>query len=384
MVCCIKRMFNAFVFFFSLPLFASSLQYAVIIDAGSSGSRAHVFQYAKALPLIPIPIITDVFNKSITPGLSFYKNDPTAAGPSLKPILDASALYLQQQGVNLSQVPISVLATAGMRLLTPSEQAAIYDSVRSYIHSNYAFSLNDANVRTITGQQEGLFGWLDVNYLSKSFIHPAATVGSIDMGGASTQIAFATSDTSQPENEVVITINHRPYRVFTQSFLGLGQNQARNAMTAYAYSPTCYPSGYNYPISQTGMFNFDPCSAIYTGIIQDHNVAENIISTAGQSFIAYSGIYNNYSFFNILQTPTQSALQSQINANCYLSWDQLQIHYPDSLPAFLSNYCADAVYFDDLLYNTYQLQGYQLTVTNTINGTGLDWTLGALFYSLIR
>lgn len=367
---------------FSVPVAASSSQYAVIIDAGSSGSRAHVFEYTNASPTLPIPAIKDVFSQSITPGLSSFVNNPAAAGASLKPILDGATLFLQNRGVNVSDVPISVLATAGMRLLTPSEQETIYASVRHFLHDNSTFLLKDQDVQTLSGKMEGFFGWLDINYLQNKFSQPTKTVGSIDMGGASTQIAFATTDTSRPEDEINITINHTVYRIFSHSFLGLGQDQARKAMSATPSATSCHPNGYTMG-SQTGNFDFSTCSPIYTGIIQEQNIAKQMIPTEGQSFVAYAGIYYTYNFFSILKTPTQSALQSQINATCYQPWETLQRNHPNTASSFLSSYCANAVYFDSLLYNTYQLQGYQLTVTNEINGTGIDWTLGALLYDLV-
>ncbi|HBI22433.1 MAG TPA: hypothetical protein DDY37_07630 [Legionella sp.] len=364
------------------PLLASSAQYAVIVDAGSSGSRAHVFEYTTSLP---VPAIKDIFSQSSTPGLSSYANTPAAAGASLKPVLDAAAQALQDQGVNLSQVPVSVLATAGMRLLPPAQQDAIYASVSSYIQNHYAFSLSPQNIGTISGTMEGVYGWLDVNYLLHHFDNPGATttVGHIDMGGASTQIAFATTDTSKPNNEVVVTIDHTPYRVFSQSFLGLGLNEARDTMAASAGAASCFPEGYPSG-SDTGMFNFMPCSDIYAGMIQRFDVTQHLLPTAGVSFIASSGAYYTYRFFHVLQTPSQSALESQINGNCYLPWSQLQKNFPSESSAFLSSYCANATYLDHLLYTTYQLQASQLRVANELNGTGIDWTLGALLYRLVQ
>ena len=372
-----------FVFLLCFPfasIFASSMQYAVIVDAGSSGSRAHVFEYTTPLP---IPAIKDIFSHSSTPGLSSYANNPHAAGASLKPILDATAQALQDKGIDLSQVPVSVLATAGMRLLTEEQQEAIYASVISYIRTHYAFRLNDQNVRTITGTMEGVYGWLDVNYLLNHFTHPSETVGSIDMGGASTQIAFVTTDTTQPNNEVVVTINHTPYRIFTQSFLGLGQNEARAAMGENASAASCYPDGYRFGLGD-GLFNFMACSEIYADIIQRYDITQHIPSTEGVSFVASSGAYYTYQFFNVVQTPSQSALESQINANCSLPWTQLQANYPNESDSFLSNYCANATYLDDLLYMTYALQASQLRVATELNGTGIDWTLGALLYRLVQ
>ena len=378
----IKGFLTICVVLFGFPSFSSGLQYSVIVDAGSSGSRAHVFAYAKSLPMIPVPIIKDIFNKSTKPGLSSYAADPADAGPSLKPILDAAVTELQSRGVKVSQVPVSVFGTAGMRLLSPSEQDAIYASVRSFIRSHYTFIFDNNNVGTISGTMEGIYGWLDVNYLLNNFIHPPSTVGIIDMGGASTQIAFATTDTSKPANEIVVTINHTPYRIFSQSFLGLGINQARDTMTTFLDAPNCYPTGFEFD-SQTGAFNFTPCSTIYTAIIQSFKVTQSILSTAGIHFVASDNIYTNYSFFDIVQTPTQSALQSQINAICYLPWTTLQADYPDISASDLSATCANGVYLDDLLYNTYQLQGSQLTVSTNLSGTDINWTMGMLLYSLV-
>ena len=378
----IKNILATFIFLFGLSTYASNSQYAVLIDAGSSGSRAHVFEYLTSLPKPPIPIINDIYNKNTSPGLSSFANNPSAAGASLKPILDEAARYLSSKHVDLSQVKVSVLATAGMRLLPENQQEAIYSNVRNYIRHNYAFILNNENVRTISGTQEGLYGWLDVNYLSNNFTHPDSTVGSIDMGGASTQIAFATSDTSQPENEIDLTINNTRYHVFSKSFLGLGQNQALSAMTSNPNSSYCYPDGYSYN-AQSGAFNFSGCSDIYRGLIQDHHVEHELIPTVGQKFIAYTGIFYNYDFFNVLQSPTDLELQSHINAVCTQTWTDLQSTYPEIPGKFLSSFCANGVYFYDLLYNTYHLEGSQLSVTSEINKTGIDWTLGALLYDLI-
>ena len=270
-----------------------------------------------------------------------------------------------------------------MRLLTQAQQDAIWASVSRYIQAHYAFSFNSQNIRTISGTMEGVYGWLDVNYLLHHFDHPTATVGHIDMGGASTQIAFATTDTSKPDNEVVVTIHHTPYRIFSQSFLGLGLNKARDAMAASASVSRCFPEGY--PLeSAAGRFDFLPCSDIYAEIIQRFHVTQQILPTAGISFIASSGAYYTYQFFDALQTPSQRALESQINAHCYLPWSQLQANYPSESSVSLSSYCAHAAYLDQLLYTTYQLQTSQLRVATELKGTGIDWTLGALLYRLVQ
>lgn len=365
-----------------LPAYADT-HYQVLIDAGSSGSRAHVFMYEDPLPPITLPIIKDIYTKSTNPGLSFYAKNPELAGQSLEPILEGSKTYLTNIGVDLSKVPVSVLATAGMRLLPLKEQTAIYNDVYNYIKNHHTFSVTQQNIRTISGIQEGVFGWLDINYLSNNLIHPEKTIGSIDMGGASTQIAFATADMNQPENILELTINQTKYKIFSQSFLNLGQNQALNTMVNHINSPSCFPSGYSYN-EKTGNFDFSSCSLIYSEIIQNNTVLQSIAPITDQKFIAYSGIFYNYDFFNLIKTPNQTALNAEINATCYLSWDTLQTTYPNIPNYYLANFCANGVYFDSLLYNTYRLEDSQLTVAKEINGTEIDWTLGALLYTLLE
>lgn len=363
---------------YCMSIFAANNHYVIIIDAGSSSSRAHIYQYEKT---DTVPMINDVFTQSNKTPLSQFATHPGDAGPSLQSILDASVDYLKQANIDASSVSVSVLATAGMRLLTAEQQESIYVSVRDYIRNHYAFTLKEDDVKTISGQMEGVYDWLDVNYLLNHFSDPTVTVGAIDMGGASTQVAFATNDTQVSNNVISIDINHRHYTVFSQSFLGLGQDQARAAMFEQAVASSCYPDGYEMGSSKIGHFDYSACSHIYNGIIQDHDVKQNIIPVKNQQLVAFSGIYYNYRFLNILQTPTQQALQIQLNTICYQAWAKLQKQYNDS---YLVNQCANGVYFDELLYNTYQLQGSQLRVMNQIDGTDINWTLGALLYRLTQ
>lgn len=44
----------------------------------------------------------------------------------------------------------------------------------------------------------------------------------------------------------------------------------------------------------------------------------------------------------------------------------------------------EPTYIDDLFFNYYHLHDNQLQVVNTIHSTGIDWTLGAMLYSLIK
>jgi apyrase len=355
---------------------ADSQHYSIIVDAGSTGSKLHVYQYTTGAAL---PVVKEILSESVKPGLSSFTNNPEAAGESLKKILDDAVAALKTADIDPQTVSVNVLATAGMRLLPPDIQHSIYKNVKHYINSNYSFPVDQ--VETISGQMEGVYGWVDVNYLAKNFENSSATVGTIDMGGASTQIAFETSDTSKPEDKITVKIGKKTYTLFSKSFLGLGQDQALAAMNKSPMANACYPVNY-VSGNVTGDYHFTTCGFLYTDVIQQHHVAEAIVPIAGQQFIAYSGAYYNYHFLGADKTPDQAIVEQRIQSICTKSWEQLQQDYPQESPKYLANYCAHATYLDNLFYGAYHLQDSQLKVTTVINQQDIDWTLGALLIRL--
>jgi Golgi apyrase len=169
-----------------------------------------------------------------------------------------------------AQTPIYILATAGMRLL-PSEQSdAIIQTTCDVLRQDYPFRVGESskdgpcgeNVRIVSGEEEGLWGWVAVNYLMDGFGDPealvprassssmyangggsplsdgneaASTYGFLDMGGASTQIAFSPSpdEAAQHKSSLspvklrLLSGEDLDYDVFVASWLGYGTNKAR-------------------------------------------------------------------------------------------------------------------------------------------------------------
>ena len=64
--------------------------------------------------------------------------------------------------------------------------------------------------------------------LWNAYVHPegAKTVGSMDLGGASTQIAFAVQDDLTGLDYMPVKLYGYPYNVYTHSFLCYGKNEA--------------------------------------------------------------------------------------------------------------------------------------------------------------
>lgn len=374
-----KNYFKVFItittLMFATAIFAADKHYAILVDAGSTGSRLHLFQYEKDQH--NFPVIVDIFSKKVSPGLSSFEKNPEEAGKSLKVPFDLAKQELEKKGVKLSDVTVSVMGTAGMRLLSTEAQNKIYENVKTSLASD---SYASVKAETISGKMEGVYGWLDINYLSNTFQSHTQTLGAIDIGGASVQVTFVTQDTSKPEDEITFNLDGQKYTVFSKSFLKMGLDQAREEMNKNPEANSCYPLGYN----QTGNFSFATCSKLYADLIDKNKIAEQMMPLMNQQFIAYSGAYYTYHFFKVDELQADKPkIDVAIKRVCSQKWEDLLKQYPADKD-FLHTYCSSGVYLENLLYGAYKLQNDQLSVASEIKKQGIDWTLGAMLYSLIK
>lgn len=232
-------------------------QYGVILDAGSSGTRLYVYKWkdptraskkASAEELHSLPKLKLEQSKKIHPGVSTFANDVASVGPDhLQELVNIALDEVPED--KIAETPIFLLATAGVRFLPKLEQTALLQGVCTWLQANTRFALPDCDthIQVISGETEGLYGWLAANYLLGGFDHPQSekqgseqghhhTYGFLDMGGASAQIAFApnSTETEKHANDLkLVRMRHldgtpAEYRVFTTTWLGFGANKARD------------------------------------------------------------------------------------------------------------------------------------------------------------
>lgn len=247
----------------------------MLIDAGSSGSRVHLYTWPQfsgdTRGLIKVKMVKDAkgheLSQKITPGLSSLASNPQDAFKYIYPLLSFAQEHIPASKHH--STPLYILATAGMRLLSIEQQKAIVDTLRDHLKSNSSFLFSPNNIQVITGKDEGIYSWISVNYLLGRFEHSVSpkslvainlgngittrprTVGMLEMGGASVQIAFEITskyeldeimrrrDAKSKEDlkEVVAQFNlgstpydtNHNYMLYVTTFLGLGANVAREA-----------------------------------------------------------------------------------------------------------------------------------------------------------
>ncbi|KAF2121395.1 nucleoside phosphatase family-domain-containing protein [Lophiotrema nucula] len=230
-------------------------RYGVILDAGSSGTRVHIYRWlnsdkarAKAsdaqLQSLPVIETDKKWTKKIHPGISTFGPKPEDVGPDhLEELLTHALKHVPLEEV--PNTPLFLLATAGMRILPEGQRAAVLGEVCDFAKRTTQFQLPDCDlhVQVIPGETEGLYGWIAANYLLGGFDNASEhdhgkghhTYGFLDMGGASAQIAFAPNATEAEKHANDLTLlrlrnvggTPMEYKVFVTTWLGFGVNQAR-------------------------------------------------------------------------------------------------------------------------------------------------------------
>ncbi len=132
-------------------------------------------------------------------GIDRFASNPEGIKSHFQPCIDTLASNLTDLGVtDLSEARIYLGATAGMRLANISSQEnssqVMHMIEETFDESPFFFVKGD--VKILTGQEEGAFSWITTNILAGTFNASSGvqiqetTFGSLDMGGASMQIAY--------------------------------------------------------------------------------------------------------------------------------------------------------------------------------------------------
>mmetsp|Transcript_7800 Transcript_7800/g.17274 ORF Transcript_7800/g.17274 Transcript_7800/m.17274 type:complete len:514 (-) Transcript_7800:334-1875(-) len=231
-----------------------------VIDGGSTGSRLHVFEFlskedgvecvrrgsARANgPLSGFARLSDEMEQQPI--------DRDAVADHLMPAFLHATKTIPEAYHASTRVWYG--ATAGMRLLSESEQDAIYDAVYEGLlaRPNFVFrGMRRADIGTLPGSLEGYYGAVAANYLKGtidanlemdkmvSTINSHGPIGALDMGGASTQIVFlppkenqeAEDQTCAADDKDACAKETREDRMhendfFSTSYLSYGADQFR-------------------------------------------------------------------------------------------------------------------------------------------------------------
>jgi hypothetical protein len=349
-----------------------------IIDAGSTGSRLHLYAYDVDNSNTPIAI-TEVWNNKVSPGFSVLEAKQSSVDDYLNKLFS---------GRNGHHFPVYFYATAGMRLLPYSKQKELYSFANVWFANHTNWELIQA--KTITGSEEGLFGWLAVNYQLGTLKEEGKAVGVLDTGGASVQISFPVKDVSQINNQDLqkITVYGHTIQLFVRSFLGLGQTEVSHQ---FLNSSTCFPNDYALPNGYAAQGDVYACktavSSLMTSVHQVDRVVQPVVaSNPVSSWFALGGVvemakkepfrFSDHVFNN------EQLLKTADSEVCQQAWQSLTEKYPDN--EYLYGYCLFPAYFSALFLDGYGLKPEQPIHYLSSRHQSGDWTIGVVLGSNLR
>ncbi|XP_019353659.1 ectonucleoside triphosphate diphosphohydrolase 3 [Alligator mississippiensis] len=407
------------------------LKYGIVLDAGSSRTTVYVYEWP-AEKANDTGVVSQTFKCNVKgPGISSYGNSPRDVA---KPIDDCMKKVKEKVPSNMHKnTPAYLGATAGMRLLRLQNETAaneVLASIQSYF-TTQPFEFRGAQI--ITGQEEGVYGWITANYLMGNFVernlwrtwshpHGAETTGALDLGGASTQISFIPEDTLKTSNSTLqVHLYGYEYSVYTHSYQCYGRDEAEKRLLASLLQNSrdkskidnpCYPQNYetvltmkhvcgslctqslrpaNYNQDQlihfrgTGdtalcqevvslLFNFTACNdkedCSFNGIHQP--------KVKGK-FVAFSGFYYTVNALNLTGQFSLTDFNSSMWLFCSQNWNQLQYMLPKFEETYARSYCFSANFIYYLLVQGYKFSADtwpQIHFQKEVDNSSIAWSLG--------
>jgi len=247
--------------------------YKVVFDAGSTGTRVHVFEFGtrdfSSLELKSVPKFSRVNG-----GLSDYANTPSDSRDGLLQLIGEAKEAIPES--QWSETEVILMATAGLRLLPPEQAESLLRVAREILDES---GFRVGTVDTIDGKLEA-----KLMFVMTHFVSPRNSA-IVDLGGGSVQLAYMADKAASAAvgaNEYLDS--HASSALYLNSWLGYGlvafRMKALEAVSTglpHPCVPEWTPLGINYtygeksipviPWSTTGSPSSDPITACINIIV---------------------------------------------------------------------------------------------------------------------
>ncbi|CAG12920.1 unnamed protein product, partial [Tetraodon nigroviridis] len=405
-----------------------TMEYGIVIDSGSSRSNVYVYEWPGEKEN-ETGVVTETLNCRVSGnGISEMKVDPEkdkTSWTAFQDCMDKAMKVIPAKKHN--STPLFLGATAGMRLLHLTDEQRsnkIMSNINHYLNS-LPFDFKNASI--ISGQEEGLYGWVTVNYLMGNFqnlwnayIKPegSKTVGSMDLGGASTQIAFAVQDELTGSDYMHIKLYGYSYNVYTHSYLCYGKNEAEkmilDRVVQASSDPSnitnpCYPKGMNTTMMASAIYetpcnkkpqNYTPNQELFMVGSGDSDVCETLVKSifdfkscsssqcsfngveqppVSGDFLAYAGYFYVARALLINDTSEMEEFTGSVKHFCQTHWKELKQEKNWISDRYLKTYCYAAHYVNTLLADGYKFDKdnwNHIHFTKEVKSTSIGWSLG--------
>ncbi|NWS69699.1 ENTP5 diphosphohydrolase, partial [Crotophaga sulcirostris] len=377
--------------------------YGIMFDAGSTGTRIHIYTFVQRSPE-NLPELEGEIFESVKPGLSAYADQPEKGAETVKRLLD---MAIDAVPPHLwKKTPVVLKATAGLRLLSEEKAQALLLEVREVFEES-PFLVPEDSVSIMDGSYEGIICALGTVLSLMLFAGQLSgqnqdTVGTLDLGGASTQITFLprleeTLKETPGDFLTSFEMFNSTYKLYTRSYLGFGLKAARlatlgamnmEAVDGQMFRSSCLPKQleaewhfggvkYRYGGNKEGETGFRPCYLEVLKVVKGKLHQPDEIR--GSSFYAFSYYYDRAVDTNLIDYEQGGVLEvKDFERKAKEVCDNME-RYRSASP-FL---CMDLTYITALLKEGFGFRDSTLLqLTKKVNNIETSWTLGATFHLL--
>uniref|UniRef100_V9KRQ8 nucleoside diphosphate phosphatase n=1 Tax=Callorhinchus milii TaxID=7868 RepID=V9KRQ8_CALMI len=381
----------------STSLNISNIFYGIMFDAGSTGTRIHIYTFMQKSSAEPPHLDNEIF-ESVKPGLSAYVDQPEQGAETVRGLLDMAKQTIPS--THWSSTPVVLKATAGLRLLPEQKAQALLSEVQELFEES-PFLVPDECVSIMNGTYEGILAWVTINFLTgQLYDQNQRTVGILDLGGASTQITFLpqAESTLKAASEKYISpfeMFNRSYKLYTHSYLGFGLKAARLAILgalggkadeSRMYRSSCLPpslkaewkfGGINYKYGGMAeeVTGFQSCYAEVLKVIREK--LDQPAEIRSRTFYAFSYYYDRAVDTGMIDGDQGGIIlvkdfEMKANKVCEALTET------NTGSPFL---CMDLTYITALLKEGFGFYDHtELQLKKKVNNIETSWTLGAAFH----
>jgi len=373
----------------------------LIFDAGSSGTRLYAYENSNGELK---EVLSDPIEMNIGISWALEKKQCGATSCTNENIKNVVADLIKEfhqkkaEHCKAGIAAVNLYSTAGMRLAAQERgrtaivetykelKAEILKTFTSFGNEYSSVTEQNISVRTLAGQEEGIYTWLAINTLKNNHIK---LNGIFEIGGASLQLAYPCGEDDQEclSNAVKVFYQNNTVNLFSYSWLGLGRAEAFRIYNVEKGSP-CNPAADS---KNKSPFDYDQCLASIAksftknddrGFIlldplnynvQDTKGREVKISIpAGTEFHGTGGIgYENLDTLKLDAAEICGQTVADLITHKEGSFKSIK-HTPEQL---LRSQCFARVYFDTLIRS---IPGLNLISNEReIDDVKVGWTLGA-------
>ncbi|XP_077248923.1 putative apyrase 6 [Tasmannia lanceolata] len=396
--------------------------FGIIIHAGTTGSRIHVFEFLNEgrIPFVGFDG-KDSNSLKLNPALVEFGGDPENAGKTLSRLLDFARERVPK--AERKDTKVRLMATGGIERMDSDAREGILESCRQVLRSS-GFLFKDEWASVINGQEEGVYAWVAANYAMGTLGgDPEETTGIIELGGASMQVIFASREPPPMDFSQMLKLAGVTYNLYSQSMLHFGQDAAwellrgqhdsrimtssSSAIDGSIMSP-CIPKGYYQssvssitlnetneklqPFHSAG--NFSACRSEAVGLLQKGkdmcmHPPCRIIPSFMPEFqgkpIAAENFFYTSKFFGLVPKASLLELEAAGRHYCEDDWGKLKDEHSGIDEGDLLRYCFSSAYIVALLHDGLgiPMNDRRIGFTNPARSIPLDWTLGAFILQTV-